>query len=262
MRLALERNGEGADPRLRAAALYGLGSSSLLQGNLEAANLFYEESLRLAREINDRYWASAALGGVGNVKFMQGDLTLGMVLMEESLAIARELNDRRLISRRLNGLGEIARAQKDYKAARKYYEEALAIAREESSKHLIPACTFNLASVACLSGDYELAHSNAVESLKVSEELGDKIGVGEALNVFAALAVKTREMEKAALLCGAAQALHDATGFKLEKVDREFIDHYTSQARTEIGDEAFEAAFREGQSMRLKNVLALAHEMH
>lgn len=179
-------------------------------------------------------------------------------MMEESLAFARELNDRRLISIRLTGLGEIARQQKDYEAARTYYEEALTIARQESSKYLIPVYTFNLASAASLQGNYRSALSYALESLEVSEELGDKISMGDALNIFGALAVKAGEVEKAARLWGAAQAIYDATGFRLEKVDQELNDSYMTEARAAIGDEAFEAAFREGQTMRLKNALALA----
>ena len=257
---ALEKTGEDSAPKLRAKAYFGLGTLSRFQGDLAAANLFNEESLRLARKIDDKYWISVALGELGLVKFMQGELTSGKALMEESLVIARELNDRRLISIRLTGLGEIARQQEDYPAARKYYEEALAIAREKSSKYLISVYTFNLASVAYLLGDYNSALLNAFESLKVSEELGDKISMGDALNIFGALAVKAGEMEKAARLWAAAQAIYETTGFKLEKVDREFNDRYISEARAAIGDKAFASAFEEGQSMRLKEAIALARE--
>jgi len=257
---ALERNGEDADPKLRAKAYFGLGTLSRFQGDLAAANLFNQESLRLARETGDKYWISVAVGELGLVKFMQGDLTRGKALMEESLIIARELNDRRLISIRLTGLGEIARQEADYQAACKYYEEALTIARQESSKYLISVYTFNLASVACLLEDYQSALLNALESLQVSEELGDKISMGDALNIFGALAVAAGEMEKAARLWAAAQAIYKATGFKLEKVDREFNDRYISEARAAIGDKLFDASFEQGRLMRLKEAIALARE--
>ena len=260
MRAALEKNGENADPKLQVKAYFGLGTLSRFLGDFEAAVLSDEESLRLAREIGDKYWISISLGDLGLVKFMQGDLALGKDLMHESLKIARELNDRRIISIRLTSLGEIAREQKDYQSAREFYEEALAIAREESSNYLIAVYTFNLASVACLLGDYKFALENALESLKVSEELEDKISIADALNIFAALAVVAGKIQKAAQLWGAAQSIHDATGFKLEKVDQEFNERYFSQARAAIGDEIFESAFKEGQLMRLKKAIALAQE--
>jgi predicted ATPase/serine/threonine protein kinase len=257
---ALEKTGEAADPKLRAKAYLGLGAFKRFQGDLRAAEKFLRESLRLAREVGDKYWISVALGDSGLVKFMQGDSDQGKNLLRKSLSIARDLNNRRLISIRLNTLGEIARAQADYEAAREFYAEALAIARQESSKYLIPVYTFNLAAVACLQEDYQSARSYALESLEVSEELEDKISIGDALNVFGALAVKAGRMEKSAQFYGAAQAIYEATGFELERVDREFIARYTEEAQAAIGSEAFDAALAEGRSMKMKKAIALARE--
>ena len=259
-RAALERNGAEADTKLRAKAYWGIGGLSWRQGDLEAAELFNQESLRLAREIDDKYWICRSLGGLGRVKMEQGDLSQSKALAEESLAIARELNDKTQISFMLNSLGEIARQQEDYESAREFYEEALVLARQESLKALISVLTQNLASVACFQGDNNAALSFALESLKISEELGDKINIGIALGIFAALAAATGETEKAARLFGAMQAIYDAIGYKLIKADQIFFDRYTNQARVAMGDEAYEAAFREGQMMRLKKAIALARE--
>jgi non-specific serine/threonine protein kinase len=258
---ALEKAGATANPKLRAKAFLGLGSFKRFLGDLKAAERFLEESLPLTREIGDKYLMSVAVGDLGLVKFLQDDFSSGKALMEESLSIARALDERKLISIRLTGLGEIARRQKDYESAKNYYEEALNIAREESSKYLIPVYTFNLASVACLQEDYEKAFSYARESLESSEELEDKISIADALNIFAALSVAEGKMNEAARLWGAAQNIYEATGFKLEKVDREFSEHYQNKARASIGDESFETAFKEGRSMRLKKALGLAREI-
>jgi predicted ATPase len=259
MRAALERNGEEADATLRAKAYSGIGNLSRMQGDLEAAELFFQESLRLAREIDDKYLISRSLGGLGIVRFQQGDLIQAKALTEEALAIARELNDGIQISNKLNSLGEIARLQEDYETARKFYEEALTIAKKESAKTAISISTLNLASVACFQGDYNAALSYALEGLKISEELGDKILTGNALEIFAALAAAAGEMEKAARLFGAAQAIYDAIGYKSEKADQIFFDRYTEEARAAMDDEALEAAFGEGKAMRLKKAIALAH---
>ncbi len=111
-----------------------------------------------------------------------------------------------------------------------------------------------------MQGDYNAALSFALEGLKISEELGDKIVTGNALGIFAALAVAAGEMEKAARLFGAAQTIFDAIGYKSDKVDQIFFDRYNSEARAAMGEEAFEAAFSEGKAMRLKKAVALARE--
>jgi tetratricopeptide (TPR) repeat protein len=257
---ALERSGDEADAILRAKAFVGIGSLSWRQGDLGAAELFTREGLRLAREADDRLWSCRALHVLGTVKNQQGDWIQSKALSEEGLALARELDHRILISLELNALGESARQQEDYEAAREFYEEALALARQESAKHVIPVYALNLASIACSQRDYQSAISFALEGLKISEEFGDRMVAGTALGVFAALAVTAGEPEKAARLWGAAQAAFDAEDYKLDKVDQDFVDRYVGEARASIGDEAYEAAFREGRAMRFEHAVALARE--
>ena len=257
---ALEKGGEEADALLRAKAYVGIGSLSWRQGDLGAAELFTQEGLRLAREIDDRLWICRSLHVLGVVKHQQGDSIQAQALAEECLALARELNHGILISLKLNSLGESAREQEDYEATREHYEEALTMARRESANHIIPVYALNLASVACLQRDYQSAISFALEGLKVSEEFGDKIVMGSALGIFAALAVAAGEPEKAVRLWGAAQATFDAADYKLDKTDQDFVDRYVGEARAAVGDEAYEAAYREGRAMPLEHAVALARE--
>ena len=259
-RAALERGGEEADTKLRATAFLVMGNLSWRQGELEAAERSLQECLRLARELDEKNLIARSLGTLGIVKTQQGDLTQAKALAEESLMIAREMNDKPLITARLNDLGETARLQEDYESARKFYEEAAALARQRSAKISISVPVLNLAMIACLQKDYKAALSFALEALKTCEELGDKVYTGLSLGIFAALAAAAGEVEKAAQLFGAMQAVYDAMGYKLEKADQIFLDRYTGEAREALGERGFEVAFREGQSMRLKKAIALARE--
>ena len=107
---------------------------------------------------------------------------------------------------------------------------------------------------------YSAARLYALESLKINEEFDDKTGVGDALNLFAALAVAAGDLEKAGRLFGAAQTIYDSIGCKPEKIDQEFLDRYIKEARETMGDEAFEAVFREGKSIRMKDAIAFVRE--
>jgi non-specific serine/threonine protein kinase len=125
---------------------------------------------------------------------------------------------------------------------------------------LISIYNFNLAAVTCLQGDYQAARLYALESLKINEAMDDRIGIGDLLNLFAAIAVKTGDLEKAARLFGAAQTTHQTIGYKLEKVDEEFVNLYLREARELMKDESFETIFKEGQTMRLKEAVAIIRE--
>ena len=63
-----------------------------------------------------------------------------------------------------------------------------------------------------------------------------------------------------ASLSKSAQAIYDAIGYEIEKVDQEFVDLYLTEARDLMGDEAFAAMFKEGQTMSLNNAIALVRE--
>jgi tetratricopeptide (TPR) repeat protein len=260
-RAALERTCEEADTKLQAKAYSGLSQLIWSQGDLESAERFAQQGLRLAREISDRSLICISLGYLGVVKRQKGgELGQAKTLSEEALVLAREMDDKVLISTTLNSLGEIARHQEDYETAREFYVEALALARLESANHFISITTQNLAMVSCFLEDYNAALSYTLESLKISEELGGKINIGITLDIFASLAVVAGEREKAAQLFGTAQAIHNAAGYQLEEVDQKFVDRYIGEARARMGDEAFEAAFQEGKQMRMKKAIALARE--
>lgn len=256
---ALEKNYDGVEPKLQAKVYCALGDSLWNQGNSEAAAEAYQECLRFARQGDDKLWIASALRGLGYIRRAQGDLSEAKLLIEESLELVRELNDDRAISLRLNSLGEIARTEGDFEAARKYYQDALTLAEESSLKGRMSIYNFNLASVCCLQED-KAARLYALKCLKISEELDDKTSIGDALNVFAALAIADEDLEKSAHLFGSAQAIHQATGYKLDKVDQKFVDFYHEKAQTQMGEACFNEKFQEGQKLSLKNAIALACE--
>lgn len=259
LRAALDRNRD-LNPKLRAKALLGLGSFSWRQGDLQAANLFYDESLRLSRDIGDEQLIARSITSFATLNSLQGKIAEARNFAHEALSIARELEDKGWISVPLNTLGEIARSEEEYESAHRYYKAAYDIAKEEGYKFPISNYAFNLAATACLQEDYQSARSYAFETLKGSVELGHKSFIGGALDIFAALAVKDGEPEKSAQLRGAAHAIYEEINLKPDRVDQNFIDRYESEARAVIGDEAYDAAFREGRKMGIEEAILLTHE--
>ena len=256
---ALEKSGQDADPKLRAEVHRKVAYLFQRHGDIEAAKLFGEEGLRLSRQIGDKEMISFSLGVLCVIKNVVGDFKSARKLAEESLAIAREINNKMQIGNMLNSLGEIARGEEDYQAARKYYEDALKI-NEQQSNNYSHYYMANLACINYLLGDYQSSRSYSLEVLKLNEELGDKINVAEAIDALAAVALKDEKLEKAARLSGAAAAIYESIGHKPGKVDQDFNDRYTGEARAAIGDEAFEAAYTRGCAMPMKQAIALARE--
>ena len=254
---ALEKSGAAeSDPKPRAKACRGIGILRSQQGDFATAESFYEESLHLSRSIADKPAISHALGGLGSIKALRGDLAAGRILLEEGLEIARELNDQPRVANTLNSLGEIHREEQDFQAARTAYEEAYTIAKRESFNAFIPVYAANLTSITCLLEDYSAARSYCLETLETSEKIGDKIMTGNALDRFGALAVKAGNAKKAARLWGAAQAIYDGIGYKLEKVERDFNEKYIIEARTAIGA-SFDDEYAKGYNLSVEKAVNL-----
>jgi len=159
-----------------------------------------------------------ALNGAGNLAYRQGDYATARALYEESLAIRRELGDKNGIADSLSNLGEMAKEQGDYAAARALYEESLAIRRE----------------------------------------LGDKYGIAYTLEAIAELAAAQGQSEPAAKLWAAADALREAIGSPLPPKEKEELDRNVALMRASLGEEAFAAAWEQGQAMTIEQAIEYA----
>lgn len=248
------------DPKLLASAYRGISSLSWNRGDFDHAVAFAEKGLEIALKTGDKKLIINALHSVGTAKHNQGDFAGAQKFSEEALAMAREAGETFEAAELANALGELARHQEDHVAAGRHYEEALQIARQKGYKQLNMLAAINLAAVACHLEDYELSYAYTLESMKISEEMGSTVSIGYALERFAALAVIGGEMERAAILSGAMEAIYDAAGYRIEEVDRLFLERYLDKARSAIGDERFEASRSRGNAMSVANAVAFARE--
>src|SRR5439155_9226631 len=76
------------------ASLADQGNMALKKGDLEAARSFYEESLRISRELGNKVSIAVSLNNLGKIAREQGDTRAAWALHAESLTIRRELGDR------------------------------------------------------------------------------------------------------------------------------------------------------------------------
>ncbi len=259
-RRVLDANATSGNPKLLASAYRGISSLSWSRGDFDAAVMFAEKGLEIAFETGDKKLIIDALHSVGTAKHNKGDFAGAQKFSEDALTMAREAGETFAAAELANALGELARHRDDYPAAQKLYEETLMLARQNGFQQLNMLAAINLAAVACQLGDYQASHTYTLESMQISEELGSSVSVGYALERFAALAVIGGEMERSARLSGAMEAIYDAAGYRIEEVDRLFLERYLDEARSAIGEERFALAQRQGRALSVKDAIALARE--
>jgi non-specific serine/threonine protein kinase len=170
-----------ADKAVRAKALNWCGVFAWKQGDYPAAAGFYEKSLPIRRELNDRGGVGAVLNNQGLLAYEQGDYRAARTLHEESLAIDRELGDRWGVAVSLIHLGSLAMMQGDYPAARAMYEESLAMFRELGDRGHVANALRSLGNLCNEEDDQARARALHRESLAICRELGDRSGIARAL---------------------------------------------------------------------------------
>jgi hypothetical protein len=85
--------------------------------------------------------------------------------------------------------------------------------------------------------------------------MGGKEGMASALEGLAGVAVAQGQSNRAARLCGAAEALREALHAPLSPAFRTHYDATLAGARAQLGDEQFMAAQAEGRAMNFDQAI-------
>jgi tetratricopeptide (TPR) repeat protein len=115
------------DVHLTSIWLLNLAGSALEGGNTAEARRRLDESLELARLIDDTRGTGKALASFGLVELLEGDLEHAFSCFEEAAAIARRLGARWLGAEALWGFAQVAAARGDADRAARLAGAALAL---------------------------------------------------------------------------------------------------------------------------------------
>jgi len=296
--LALSK--EIGDKNIHAKTMESLGGVAYQQGDYKQATTWSEASLALFREVGNQYASGGMLSMLGKAAKAQGHYGKATTALEEALTFTRNSGNKIFIAHVHYSLGEVAAVQGDYKEATKQYEEVLAIgrqtgnpepmadgllglggvacaqgeseqaiqkfeaalviSRDAGSKSRTARALYSLGRVAQSKGDYSKAHSLYMKAIMICQEISDRFLVAFHLIALATLAAAQKQLEQAARLFGAAKTLHAGIRFELFPAERAEHDRAVVAVRTELGEEAFAIAWKEGQKMTLDEAVGYAIE--
>jgi tetratricopeptide (TPR) repeat protein len=166
---------------IEAIALGNLGLVYSVQGNLNKAEQYQQESLKLHRELGYKQGKANAFGNLGLVYFDQGNLKKAEQYLKEALKLHRELGYKQGKANAFGNLGIIYRVQKKRKKAEQYLKEALKLHRELGNKQGEANQLVNLGITYCVQGNLKKAELIIQDAIKLHRELGYKQGEANAL---------------------------------------------------------------------------------
>jgi tetratricopeptide (TPR) repeat protein len=170
-----------------------LGIVEEKQGNFRAAQLLYEQTLALCRELGNRSAEAGCLNNLGIVELCQGSYNTSRELYEQSLALFRELGDRNGEAACLGNLGIVQLCQESFGAARELLEQAHVLNLELGNRNNEAENLRTIGILEISRGHYRNAREPLERALALFHELGDKPGIaGTCANAGTVLAVVGR----------------------------------------------------------------------
>jgi DNA-binding CsgD family transcriptional regulator len=150
----------------------------------------------------------------------------------------------------------LALAERETASARSLAEQALTLFKEMKQQHGTALSLYVLAEVATVGGDYARSQALYEQGVGVARESGDKGMITSGLEGLAAAVAAQGNHAWAAHLWGTAEALREAIGTPLPPVERVPYNRVIAAARTQLGEQAFAAAWAEGRTLSPEQALA------
>ncbi|MDW5550956.1 tetratricopeptide repeat protein [Methanosarcina sp.] len=155
-----------------------LGLTFMQLGYVRKAIEYYEQALKISREIGDRRGEGADLGNLGLAYSDLGEPRKAIEYYEQALKISREIGDRRGEGADLGNLGSAYSHLGEPRKAIEYYEQALKISREIGDRRNEGTWLGNLGLAYSHLGEPRKAIEYYEQALKISREIGDRRNEG------------------------------------------------------------------------------------
>ena len=240
----------------RALMLQKAGWLTRASGDFEKADVLLKRALEMSREIGDKNCAARALMDLGLSVRDQGDNEQAISYFWEALKLVQESGNNQGIG---NCMYYLAHSYAhDLDRSMLLWEQGLNIHRANGDKTHIAWGLEGLAGVAYLKRDFASALKFHLESLSIKVEVMDKVGIAYSLEGVAQVVAANEEPERAAILWSAANHLREAMNVLLERSREEVYTSLIPQARQQIGDEAFDEAWKKGETMKLEDAIEYA----
>jgi len=245
---------------LRARTLQTAGSLAYRQGDSSSARQWLEESLALFRTCADRPGISRVLFDLGWIAIDQAEWSEAAQFNQESLALAREGNDPLGMYRALTNLGWTRLCTGEQSQAAELFGEANEIAGRLGHTKGIAVSLTNLAWIALYQEDLERASDQATAGLRLCHLLGEKEVLVECLEILVIAATMGGQLEHAARLSGAVQALWDALKIQPSTTQHSILSYKGAleTLRKELPRAVFASAWQDGKEKSLDATVIMA----
>jgi tetratricopeptide (TPR) repeat protein len=246
------------NPEFLAWTLVHAGSLAATTGRHAAAEACFEESLALYRAAGNRVRAAFVAVHLSSSWISNARYAEAIPALQECLAVFSAFDYQGSMVVALNLLGRAQMGTGNTEEARTRFEEALAISLQRNMQSGVAWALLNLGLIFALQGDFAQSERYYRRALDAYVALGRRGGVLAVLDGLAAAMVARGS-------AGAGVCLMAATERLRSQIDESLSDQETSMrhaalehARQLLTQDAWQAAWRQGESLGFARAVALA----
>jgi predicted ATPase len=250
-------------PALRVETLQVAGSMAYVQGDYPAAEERFRQATLLSRTEENPFGEGYARLGMGLVHMSRSEHQAATSEMESALALFERCAADFLASVTRVWLGTALLAQGESERAERMFEEGLAWARRVKQPSFTYVVLYNLAQLALSRGDLEATTRLLKEGIELSGQTKDRANLAHFLRALSAVEAFEGEVERSAVLIGAAEGSLREVGAPVYNFYRPNLsagERAVSEARAGLGEAAFEEARERGRRMTLEQAVEYAIE--
>lgn len=230
----------------RALALLSRARLHWRHGDYAQAKRDAEECVEPCRRLGLEFELTGALTMLGLARSSEEDWGAAEQFHLEALEVARRIGDTVREAASLNNLGLVDSARGDHQSARTRLEAALALDLARGDRFSSATILDSLGRVAIKLGEYPAARRYYLDSLGISVEYGNPANIATCVEGLGLLAVVEGDASRGVRLIGAASGLRAEGGDKAAPDWGKQVDAGLAIARTKLGRQAADSAWREG----------------
>ena len=252
------RVGATQPPELLLPAYSGAGTLAWANADYDRAEGLHRQALDLARQTGNRVAEAFTMNNLAAQANDRLDFPQATALWSQAKELALSIDDPLTVAMVDHNLAEYLTRRADFAAAVELYRDALRTFRALGNTWYVAGSLRGLALNALRQGELGKTREALGESMALATQMGDNLWVAEDLEVAAALAQAGEDPVTATVLLSTAERFRRRIGIPVEQFERQEWDTLANSLREQLGDDAFDGAWAEGQRLSVTDAVDLA----
>ncbi len=243
----------------RVSLLLGAGQLAWAQGDHGSDRALFEEALSLAADLGDDGLVGQSLLRLSLADYATGQMNAAAVHLEESIRRLRQHGPPSMLAEALNNLGWIRAFElDDLASSAELLSESLTVARQCGDQWALLEVLDSVAHLRMAESDIDAAQASQEESLRICIAIGDSWSAPRVLAGFVQIAIERGQPDRALCLAAAAARLRDDVGMVLMPAEQAQLDPLIDKARASLDRNAATDAWKEGSRMTMMEAVQFA----